>query len=180
MCAIGAQRQRPDPDGKRCRQLGIKMRKQVPAPRRLPFQVRAESVRIKGCKQQAVLTGEMLGRRFTRLIRRGEMDIAVGQIHRGALEDAKRNSFLPEVFGHNLENQSDADLVLEVGMGRPVTPPDPGGADPIAWRAAEQAWATVLSALTGIFTRKIIMTQYIPDAAALTMNKPTGDRIGTA
>jgi hypothetical protein len=50
--------------------------------------LRAERVRVDGDQQQVALSGKMLGGGFLDLIGRRKMNVAVGQIHRGAGEFA--------------------------------------------------------------------------------------------
>ena len=66
------------------------MRKERPAPRRLPAQVLAQRLRVNRRQGQIASAGEPFGRRLRRLLGGREMDEAVGAIDRCARENAGR------------------------------------------------------------------------------------------
>lgn len=90
MRAMIVERQRRDAGHGVERQRAIKVRKQRPAARDLPFQRIAQTSGVDSNQQQIGLTCEMFRRRLPRLFGGGEMNIAVGEIDRRARKDARR------------------------------------------------------------------------------------------
>ena len=84
VAAVGAERQRLDPQHGVERQRAIEMRKQRTAARGLPPQGRAERPGVDRDQHQVGGAGEMLGGGLGDLRRGGEMDEAVARIDRGA------------------------------------------------------------------------------------------------
>src|SRR5215213_10257536 len=96
MTTISAERQRFRPQHRIERQCAIEMRKQCAATGGLPLQTWAKRVSVYGDQQEVVDAGEMFGRRFNSLVRRGKMNVAVIDIDRGAGEDALPLGLTPQ------------------------------------------------------------------------------------
>ena len=88
MPSVFREGQRPRPDHGRQRQLAIEMREQCAAPRGLPTQLRAECVGVDRDEHEVVPAREPFLRGLGRLSGGGEMDVAVGAIDGGAVENA--------------------------------------------------------------------------------------------
>ena len=107
MNAVGAERQRLDPERSGRIERRVEMREQRPAARDLPFERGAERLRVDGDEQQVALPGKMLRRGFPDLLGGGEMDIAVGDVDRRAVEAPGLLGRAPQRLG--------ADLVDDAG-----------------------------------------------------------------
>lgn len=112
MLPIRAERQRLDPQGTGRIEAGVKMREQRATARGLPLDRLPESLAVEGGQQEAVLPGKMFGRRFTHLLRRREVDIAIGKVDRRAIEPATAHGIIPEVARQYLENHRHAGLPM--------------------------------------------------------------------
>src|SRR6266511_24293 len=86
VASAGTERQRLRPPHRAERQRVVEMRKQVTAPRNLPFQRAVEGIGIDREQHQVGGAGEMLRRGLDDLRRGREMDEAVARIHGSAAE----------------------------------------------------------------------------------------------
>ena len=95
MPPVRAERERLGPAHRAQRQLAVEMREQRAAARRLPFERRPERVGRDRDEHQVALAGEVFCHGFRDLVGGGKMDVAVGEIDRGAGEFARAFSRLP-------------------------------------------------------------------------------------
>ncbi len=100
--AIGAERQGLFPEHGGKGQVGIKVREEIAAARGLEDELFAERISIDGDEEKIVLAGEMAGGGLLRLRRGGEMDVAVGKIDGGALENPGVLRILPQTCRNDL------------------------------------------------------------------------------
>lgn len=98
-------RQRLRPQCKRGIEGGMEMGKELPAARRLVTKLRPYGSTVKGHQQKALLAVEMAARRFLRLGCGGEMDVAIREIDRGAIETAFRLGGAPQRLRHDLVDE---------------------------------------------------------------------------
>ena len=94
--AIRAKRQGLDASDGGQIEIAVKMRKQSPATRRLPFQSGAKLARVNTDQQQIALTGKVLGSGLHNLGRSGKMNEIVSSIDLGAAEYTGSLCFPPE------------------------------------------------------------------------------------
>ena len=82
------ERQRHDRAHRRHRQAAVEMRKERAAARRLPAELLAERLGVDRDEEKVAMPGEMPRRRLAHLLGGGEMDVAVGEVDRRAVEAA--------------------------------------------------------------------------------------------
>ena len=85
------------------RQFGVEMREHLAAARFFPADRVAEPDEIDLDEHQIGLAGEMLGQRSFELLGGREVDIAVGDVDRGAAKDAFAFEIGPLLMGQYLE-----------------------------------------------------------------------------
>lgn len=104
MQAIGAKRQRRDPEGAGRIKAGIEMGEESTAPGGLPLHILSKGLAVEGGQQQVTLPGEMLRSRLPHLRGGGEMDVAIGNIDGSTIEAAPVLRIFPKAARQYLEN----------------------------------------------------------------------------
>lgn len=87
------------------RDSAIDVRKERAAARDFPLHAVAQRGEVDHREDEVILPGEMFRRRLSHLIPRGEVDIAIGNVHRRAGKVAIRAPLRPLVAGEDLEGE---------------------------------------------------------------------------
>src|SRR3989344_2504530 len=105
------------PDHRMHRQFGVDMREERAAARRFPADSVAEAGEVHLGDHQTGLAREIFGDRLFELLGGRQVDIAVGDIHRGAAEHAFAFEVGPLLGGQDLEGGGRGHSVAPSGAG---------------------------------------------------------------